>query len=263
MKTIKKTLAIVLTLCMVCAFVVPAVSAESEPVTYMVGEVTDRATVEPGTLLSDNAAKGLTFLAKGKDTYKSNVYVNASYGNFMRVTIPADDDAADEAWVALKLSGVKAGNYTVSMKIFNQNSVKVNGAIFDCYVIPYTNNVDIAAELARKTTNDRILTVDCFENNNNSGTNQKVVNFANDGDYVIICKLAGKNAGNTGAYRCFLTQGVILTPSEGSGSGNAGGGNAGGGNDQPPKTGYTLIAPVVACILSGAAVVVCSKKKEN
>ena len=216
MNITKRLLAVVLSVCMVCAFIVPVAFAEKIDITITSGAHSG-SNLPVGTVLNDGSTTGvgMKYLGYSGTRFNNTTYVTVSANGSLIVPLKRTGTAYDvcAGWVALELTNVPAGNYTFSWwSVQNSANGKAEEkGMYDVYVSPTFDYSEmdataIAAQideiLAQKTTDDRAQS---FDFSANTASNDKVVNFAVDGDYIVVAKFVAKGASNTHASRSYFS----------------------------------------------------------
>ena len=218
MNTIKKSLAIILTVCMLAAFIVPAASAAGTAVNYVVANVDADYELAFGQKVSGDASLGLRYVG-----YKGVLWGSAKPGVINKnasdnINVPLTQESAGTGWVALEITGVVAGNYTISFWSSGGTSDKTSAGKYDVYAIPSFDYSAMDEESIRAAIDEALTDaakVVTYDFSTNAASDQAVVNFADNGAYIIVAKLAAKGDSNNHDSRAyFRTLGVYTTTSD-------------------------------------------------
>ena len=216
MNTMKRLLAVVLTLCMFCALLVPAAFAERIDITITSGAHTG-SNLPFGTVLNNGATTGVGMKYLGFDGTRFNptTYVTVTANGSLIVPLKRTGTNYDvcSGWVALELTNVTAGNYTLAWwSIHNSANSKANEkGEYAIYAVPsfdYSGMDDAAFVAAINAltldSTNKVQTVD-FSTTQSDISENKVVNFAADGNYIIIAKFVGIGSGNGHSSRSYFS----------------------------------------------------------
>ena len=225
MNTMKRMLAIVLSVCMVCAFIVPVASAETQKIDLTITSGAHSGSNLPtGTVLNDGSTTGvgLKYLGYSGTRFNNTTYVTVSAAGSLIVPLKVTGTNLDvyNGWVALEMTNVPAGNYTLGWWSVQNSS---NGAatekgLYDVYVIPtfdYSAMDDAAFVAAINALVMDDYKVQAYDFSTNSANGDKVMNIPTAGNYIVVAKLVGDGSENTHASRAYFSaQHLYLNPTE-------------------------------------------------
>ena len=216
MNTFKRTLAIVLTVCMVCAFVVPAVSAEAVTGNVYFNQYPGFASSAKPSTSNGDYVTGSTVSSteKGyvaKYVISSNTSINLRSQKNIGIIYETTVDNIGE-WVAFEITNVPSGKYVLSAA--THASWYIHSGKFDVYLMPSMDYMNMEASAMQSTIGANLIAdnkVGTYEGISNQAIDIGYVEFAEDANYIMVFKVTGKGASATGTNAYFVSTAAVLT----------------------------------------------------